>query len=58
MNLNFSKWQGCGNDFVLADCFAEKIEDFAALSVRICDRHYGVGADGLILVLPSRAGTK
>ncbi|MGL5270637.1 MAG: diaminopimelate epimerase [Selenomonadaceae bacterium] len=53
MNLNFSKWQGCGNDFVLVDCFAEKIEDFAALSVRICDRHYGVGADGLILVLPS-----
>jgi len=53
MNLNFSKWQGCGNDFVLADCFAEKIEDFAALSGRICDRHYGVGADGLILVLPS-----
>ncbi len=53
MNLNFSKWQGCGNDFVLADCFAEKIDDFAALAVRICDRHYGVGADGLILVLPS-----
>ncbi len=53
MKFNFTKWQGCGNDFVIVDCFAEKIDDFAALAVRICDRHYGIGADGLILVQPS-----
>ena len=53
MHFAFTKWQGCGNDFVLVDCFAEKIEDYAALAKEVCDRHYGIGADGLILILPS-----
>ena len=53
MKFNFTKWQGCGNDFIVVDCFTEKIADFAALAVSVCDRHYGIGADGLILVLPS-----
>jgi diaminopimelate epimerase len=54
MKFSFIKWQGCGNDFVLVDCFHEKIEDYAALAERVCDRHYGIGADGLILILPSK----
>lgn len=53
MATAFTKWQGCGNDFVLLDDRAEKIRDPADLAVRMCDRHYGIGADGLILVLPS-----
>ena len=54
MAFSFTKWQGCGNDFVLVNGFREQIpDDLAALSRRICDRHYGIGADGLILVLPS-----
>ena len=53
MAIAFTKWQGCGNDFVLIDDRAEQISDPADLAVRMCDRHYGIGADGLILVLPS-----
>ena len=55
METAFTKWQGCGNDFVLIDDRACRIVDPAALSVRMCDRHYGIGADGLILVLPSES---
>ena len=50
---NFTKWQGCGNDFVLFDCLQENIQDYAALARKVCDRHYGVGADGILVVLPS-----
>jgi diaminopimelate epimerase len=53
MHFAFTKWQGCGNDFVLADCFQEKIDNYAVLAKEVCDRHYGIGADGLILILPS-----
>jgi diaminopimelate epimerase len=50
--LPFEKWQGTGNDFVicshrLATEFAESVTDLAKA---ICDRHYGIGADGLILI--------
>lgn len=53
MEFNFTKWQGCGNDFVLVDGLASDSQGIAELSEKICDRHYGIGADGLILVLPS-----
>lgn len=51
--MHFTKWQGCGNDFVLVDCYKEKVQDFAELAKVMCDRHYGVGADGVLYVLPS-----
>ena len=50
--MRFTKWQGCGNDFVLIDC-REKEIDYAAFARKVCDRHYGVGADGVLVVLPS-----
>lgn len=53
MLKKFSKWQGCGNDFVLFDCLEEPIADYSSLAVRLCDRHYGVGADGILIVEPS-----
>jgi diaminopimelate epimerase len=53
MTFSFTKWQGCGNDFVIIDCQKEPIDDYAAMAKKICDRHFGVGADGLIVVLPS-----
>ncbi len=52
MKVEFTKLQGAGNDFVLVDA-REMDRDWAAIAVRICDRHFGVGADGLLLVLPS-----
>ncbi len=58
MKFDFSKWQACGNDFVLVNVFdgenTQKIEYIERNVVKICDRHFGVGADGAILILPSK----
>lgn len=53
--LPFWKMHGAGNDFVVAEVEALDVSDEAwgELAVEICDRHFGVGADGLILVQPS-----
>src|ERR1044072_3454057 len=52
--MRFTKMQGCGNDYVYVDCFAQKPPaNASALSVKIADRHFGVGGDGLILICPS-----
>lgn len=53
MNFQFSKWHGLGNDFVIVNGFTEQITDYEAAAREVCDRHFGVGADGLVLVLPS-----
>lgn len=45
--------QGLGNDYVYVNCFSEKVPDPSELAVRISDRHFGVGSDGLILICPS-----
>jgi diaminopimelate epimerase len=52
--MNFTKWQGIGNDFVIVNGFEEMIEDYSSKAIEICDRHFGIGADGLVLVLPSK----
>jgi diaminopimelate epimerase len=44
---------GIGNDYVYVDCFKERVKDPAALSRAISDRHFGVGSDGLVLIMPS-----
>src|SRR5438552_6781937 len=52
--MRFTKMQGCGNDYVYVDCFAQKPPaNPSALSVKIADRHFDVGGDGLILICPS-----
>jgi diaminopimelate epimerase len=51
--VQFTKWQGIGNDFVIVNGFVERIDDYSATAIAICDRHFGVGADGLIIALPS-----
>jgi diaminopimelate epimerase len=53
MKFSFSKWHGLGNDFVIVNGFTEKITDYPQAAIRVCDRHLGVGADGLVVVLPS-----
>ncbi|MCX7924242.1 MAG: diaminopimelate epimerase [Fimbriimonadales bacterium] len=54
-SLRFFKLQGAGNDFVLLDTMQQPLptEDTATLARRLCDRRFGVGADGLLLVEPS-----
>jgi diaminopimelate epimerase len=55
--MRFTKMHGLGNDYVYVDCFsAPPPDDPADLARRIADRHFGVGGDGLILVLPADAG--
>ena len=51
--LHFTKMHGCGNDYIYFNCFKEEISDPAALSIRLSDRHCGVGGDGIILICPS-----
>jgi diaminopimelate epimerase len=48
MRLAFTKMQGVGNDFVVVDGRERAELDWAALAIRLCDRHKGVGADGLL----------
>ena len=50
--MKFTKMQGIGNDYVYVDCTRERIPDPAALARKISDRHFGVGSDGLVLILP------
>jgi diaminopimelate epimerase len=50
--MNFTKMQGSGNDFILVE--TDDIQrDWSRLAIAMCDRHFGIGSDGLILVLPS-----
>lgn len=51
--MEFTKMQGCGNDYVYINGFKETIEDIPSLAKAISDRHFGVGSDGLVMILPS-----
>ncbi|MDD5455485.1 MAG: diaminopimelate epimerase [Candidatus Margulisbacteria bacterium] len=54
--MNFTKMQGTGNDFIIINGFKELVNgiNWPALSRKLCDRHYGIGADGVILALRSK----
>src|SRR5438552_16243451 len=52
--MKFTKMHGAGNDYVYIDCFAAPVpRDIPKLAIAVSDRHFGVGADGLILICPS-----
>ena len=51
--VRFAKMQGAGNDYVYVDARREGVDNPERLAVSISDRHFGVGADGLVLILPS-----
>ena len=53
MKLKFSKMQGAGNDYIYCSTFDQEINNPEALSVRLSDRHFSIGGDGIILVCPS-----
>jgi diaminopimelate epimerase len=51
--MRFTKMQGLGNDYVYVNCFEEEVKDPSAVAVKVSDRHFGIGSDGLILIKPS-----
>lgn len=52
--MKFVKMHGIGNDFIIVDGFKEKVpKDLKNTSIKLCDRHFGIGADGLVFALPS-----
>ena len=55
MTLSFTKMHGIGNDYIYVNCFKEKftVEDAVKYSPILSHRHYSIGADGIILIMPS-----
>lgn len=51
--MKFTKMHGCGNDYIYVNLFEETIENPPELSIKISDRHFGIGGDGLITIGPS-----
>jgi len=52
LKIAFSKYQGTGNDFILINNQDLKISHSPELAVTLCDRHFGIGSDGLIIIEP------
>jgi diaminopimelate epimerase len=54
MELEFTKMHGCGNDFIFVDCLKRDIPDLGAVAGKLCDRRFGIGADQLLTIHPSK----
>ena len=54
--MRFTKMEGLGNDYIYLNCLEETPDDLTGLAVRLSDRHFGVGADGLICIRPGLTG--
>jgi diaminopimelate epimerase len=53
IRMKFTKMHGIGNDYVYVNGFEEKVADPGEVARKVSDRHFGIGSDGLILILPS-----
>ena len=57
MKLKFTKMEGIGNDYIYFNCFdketAKYITNPSELSKKLSDRHFSIGGDGIILILPA-----
>ena len=51
--MRFTKMQGCGNDYIYVNAMEERVESPGRLAKAVSDRHFGIGADGLMVVDPS-----
>jgi len=51
--MKFTKMQGLGNDYIYVNCFTEKVADPSKMAKILSDRHFGIGSDGLVLIMPS-----
>lgn len=54
--IGFTKMHGAGNDYIYINCMHSTPSDPAELSRKVSDRHFGIGSDGLVLILPSEKG--
>ena len=52
--MKITKMQGLGNDYIYIDCTKTEVREPEVLARRISDRHFGVGSDGLVLILPCK----
>lgn len=51
--MEFTKMHGAGNDYIYFNCLENMIEDPESLSIRLSDRHFSIGGDGIVLICPS-----
>ena len=57
MEIEFTKMEGLGNDFILMDDrkgIIQQYQNYPSLAQKLCSRHFGIGADGIILILESK----
>ncbi len=54
--MKFWKYQGLGNDFVVVDGISQHLDIDTDWCVKVCDRHFGVGADGVLYIMPGEDG--
>ncbi|HRK92506.1 MAG TPA: diaminopimelate epimerase, partial [Ruminococcus bicirculans (ex Wegman et al. 2014)] len=52
--FEFTKMQGCGNDYIYFNCFDQRIDNPEGLALNLSDRHFGIGGDGVILICRSK----
>lgn len=51
--MKFTKMHGAGNDYIYVNCFNEEVKNPCETAIKVSDRHFGVGSDGLVLIEPS-----
>ena len=51
--MKFTKMHGTGNDYVYVNLFEETISDISDAAIRVSDRHFGIGSDGLVAIARS-----
>jgi len=51
--MRFTKMHGLGNDYIYVNCFEETVENPSEVAKKVSDRHFGIGSDGLVLIMPS-----
>lgn len=52
--MKFTKMEGCGNDYVYVNCFEENPQNPSEMAIKLSDRHFGIGGDGVIFIRPSQ----
>ena len=51
--MKFTKMHGLGNDYIYVNCLERSIDNPSEVAKRLSDRHFGIGSDGLVMILPS-----